>query len=197
MLLCTGCSGLLSSPEYHEPKTYDLGIPEVRQALPFSLLIRPFTSDTSARYKMLFRKGERLIPDEFARWSRTPSEMLTRYCRIAFSRSTDHAAGRDGVPHPEFVLTGTVLSFETDVTAKISRLFVKCVLCDTENDFRIFWAKTYFITVPAAISEKEPGQGAAVAMRQAVENFVRDLDQDLSGLSLPSAGGKELSPKGK
>lgn len=176
-----GCSWLLSDPEYHETVTYDLGLPEVRKPLPFPLVIRSFSADTSARYKMLFRSGERLVPDEFSRWSRTPAEMLTRYCRLAFSRSLDRAP--EGKQEREYLLAGSVLACETDLTTQVSRLYVKCSLCDSEKDFQVLWSKTYFISEPVTISKEAPGKGAADSMCKAAEKFVQELDQDLSGLA--------------
>ena len=191
LFLSAGCSGLLPDPEYHETVTYDLGLPEVRKPLPFPLVIRPCSADTSARYKMLFRSGERLVPDEFARWSRTPAEMLTRYCRIAFSRSLDRIPA--DTPAREYLLTGSVLACETDLTASVSRLYVKCALCDSERDFQVLWSKTYFISEPVTISKEAPGKGAADSMRRAAEKLVQDLDQDLSGLAdRLKADGKKL-----
>lgn len=180
LLVCTGCSGLFSSPEYHETRIYDLSFPEVRESLPIHLTIRPFSSDTSARYKMLFRNGDQIIPDEFARWSRTPAEMLTRHCRIAFSRSTDSTAAPDAHPRREFVLEGTVLAFESDLAEKVCRLYVRCRLLDAENNDMVLWSKSYFITAPAVFSPDSPGTGAAAAMRQAAGTFVRDLSKDLA-----------------
>lgn len=186
LFVCTGCSGLFPSPEYHEPSTYDLRFPEVWSPLPFPLIVRSFSSDTSARYKMLFRDGERVVPNEFARWSRIPSEMLTRYCRIAFSRSTDRTSPA-GMPSHEFVLSGTVLAFEADMTDKVCRLYVKCALSRAENDSRILWGRTYYITASAAFTPDSPGKGAAAAMRRAAEIFIRDLYRDLSALDLSKA----------
>jgi len=186
LLSCTGCSGLFSSPEFHETVVCDLGFPEVREPLPFSLTVRSFSSDTSARYKMLFRIGEQLRPDEFACWSRTPAEMLTRHCRIAFSRSMDRSAP-NAVPAREFVLTGSVLAFEADLNEKVCRLYVRCTLSDAENNSGILWSKTFFVTAPAIFSQDAPGKGAATAMRQAAETFVHELSRDLASLDLTSA----------
>lgn len=181
LLVCSGCSGLFSSPEYHETAVYDLGFPEVLEKLPFPLTVRAFSSDTSARYKMLFRNGEQLVPDEFARWCRCPSDMLTRYCRIALSESTARTSS-ESLAAREFVLSGTVLAFESDMNDKVCRLYVKCALSDAENESRVLWAKTYFTTAPAVFSPDDPGKGAAVAMRQAAETFIRDLSRDLVSL---------------
>lgn len=187
LLSCTGCSGLFSSPEFHETVIYDLGFPEVREPLPFPLTVRSFASDTSARYKMLFRSGEQLRPDEFARWSRTPAEMLTQYCRIAFSRSTDSSAS-NAVPAREFVLTGSVLAFEADLNEKVCRLYVRCALSDAENNSGILWSKTFFVTAPADFPQDSPGKGAATAMRQAAETFIRELSRDLTEAEKKPAG---------
>ena len=196
LLVSSGCSGLLSSPEYHETSVYDLGFPDVQEKLPFTLTVRPFSSDSSTRYKMLFRNGEQLTPDEFSRWSRTPSEMLTRYCMIAFSGSTDRSAPGTS-PEREYVLTGTVLVFETDLNDKISRLYVRCSLSDAGNDSRILWSKTYFIKTPAVLSPDAPGKGAAASMRLAAGTFIRDLSLDLTFFSRSTAAGETHSRTGK
>ena len=111
--LLAACSfSLIPEADVTENGIFDLASPAAIGELPFTIDVNAFSSECAGRYKMVFReKGNRIVVDEFNRWSMPPGAMLTKYLAARFAAQS----GNHG--KPAFELDGTVLTCELNKPA--------------------------------------------------------------------------------
>jgi len=176
-VLSTSCS-LLPSPRYNGPKLYDIGVPETYPDLPYTLTVLPFTTDTSARYKMLYRVGEnQLETDEYNRWTLPPGSMLTKYLSVSFKPT-----GPDlpKAKRPAFILSGKILFFEADLTKNAVRLTVEYRI-ERENTSADEKPFTSSFSILEPLPNNSPDE-IANAMGRAVKQFADRLKSQMDTL---------------
>ena len=118
--LLAACSfSLIPEADVTENGIFDLASPAPIGELPFTIDVNAFSSECAGRYKMVFReKGNRIVVDEFNRWSMPPGAMLTKYLAARF------AAQSGNLGKPAFELDGSVLNCEMDKEKKHVDLMV-------------------------------------------------------------------------
>ncbi len=172
-LVLSGCFGVFGGREVSVTRVYDIGFPPQKLSQEFAacnLDVANFASDSSARFKMLFRHGNELKPSENCRWAQTPQEMLTRYFRIVFGSQSN----------APYRLEGLLLAFESDPAEKVCRLFFRYSVCRTSDD-RTVYSGISRIVIPLP-GNAEPGSGFADAMHKAVEQLVTEIGEKVRKL---------------
>ena len=142
--LLAACSfSLIPEADVTENGIFDLASPAAIGELPFTIDVNAFSNECAGRYKMVFReKGNRIVVDEFNRWSMPPGAMLTKYLTARFaSQSGNHRK-------PAFELDGTVLNCEMDKEKKHVDLMVHFFIVERGDDaFKITGTEEYVIQV--------------------------------------------------
>ena len=143
---------VIPQAEYTETRTFDLVSPGPIGELPFTIDVDAFSSECASRYKMVFREeGNRIVVDEFNRWSMPPGAMLTKYLTARFAAPSGHY-GLDG--RPAFELDGSVVNCELNRTKKQVDLLVHFFIIEHGNDdFKITGTENYSIPVDGTAAE--------------------------------------------
>ena len=176
--LLAACSfSLIPQSDFTETRTFDLAAPEALGELPFIVDVDAFSSECAGRFKMAFREdANRIVVDEFNRWSMPPGAMLTKYLGARFAaQSGNHE--RDG--KPVFELDGSVLNCELDKTKKQVDLMVHFFIIEHGNDaFRITGTEDYAIPVDDTSAEAF-GDGLGKAAAEFAGHVVSILTNEL------------------
>ena len=163
--LLAACSFSVIPPaDSTETRIFDLISPAAIGGLPFTIDVDAFSSECAGRYKMVFREeGNRIVVDEFNRWSMPPGAMLTKYLAARFA--THGNQERDG--KPAFELNGTVLNCELNKAKKQVDLMVHFYIVEHGNDtFKITGTEEYEVQVDGTSAE-----AFADGMNKAAEKF--------------------------
>ena len=151
--LLAACSFSVIPPaDTTETRVFDLISPAAIGNLPFTIDVDAFSSECAGRYKMVFREeGNRIVVDEFNRWSMPPGAMLTKYLAARFAAQSGNQE-RDG--KLAFELDGTVLNCEMDKEKNLVDLMVHFFIVEHDNDtFKITGTEEYEIHVDGTSAE--------------------------------------------
>ena len=118
LLIHTGCFQLnIPASPGNQTVQYTLVLPGQFKVPVKKIAVAEFVSDSPAKFKMLSRKGAAQQFDSFAKWSQTPSVMLTAAFRKLY--------GIDDVQdNAEYLLEGDILTFERNLDTKTADLKV-------------------------------------------------------------------------
>ena len=135
-----------------ETRVFDLISPAAVSNLPFTIDVDAFSSECAGRYKMVFREeGNRIVVDEFNRWSMPPGALLTKYLAARLATYSDNQQ-RNG--KPAFELDGSVLNCELNKAKKQVDLMVHFFIVEHDDDtFRIAGTESYSIPVDGTTAE--------------------------------------------
>ena len=151
--LLAACSfSVIPQAEYTETRTFDLVSPGPIGELPFTIDVDAFSSECAGRDKMVFREeGNRIVVDEFNRWSMPPGAMLTTYLAARFAA---HSGNQERDGKLAFELDGTVLNCEMDKEKNLVDLMVHFFIVEHDNDtFKITGTEEYEIHVDGTSAE--------------------------------------------
>ena len=177
--LLAACNfNVIPPTEFTETRTFDLVSPAPLGELPFIINVDAFSSECASRYKMVFREdANRIVVDEFNRWSMPPGAMLTKYLSARFATHSDNQQ-RDG--KPAFELDGTVLNCELNKAKKQVDLLVHFFIIEHGDDtFRITGTESYSIPVDGSTAE-EFADGMNKAAGKFADHVVSVLKEELA-----------------
>ena len=162
--------------EYEAVHLYDVGLSSMVSR--YAVEVRPFASDTAARYKMLFRTSDsELKTDEYNRWTLPPAQMITKYLRSAFA--VDRAPGED-CDGSRFIINGNILAFEADLKTSKARLYVSYDISMPENAGFKPYVSSLNLEIPL---ESHTASAFAEAMSIASERLAEVLLEDMNALA--------------
>ena len=172
LLLHTACIQL-NIPESRGNRTveYTLVLPSQFKAPEKKIAVAEFVSDSPAKFKMLSRQGTELQFEPFAKWSQTPSVMVTAAFRKLY--------GLDDVQkNADYLLEGDILTFERNLDTKTADLkivyrFIK------RSDRTSVSCKELFTSVPL---KGDTPADFADAMSKAVAEQAEKIRQDINSL---------------
>lgn len=173
LLVMTACIQV-QMPETEQKKTahYVLLLPENFKAPALRVSVAEFTTDTSAKFKMLSRKGTEVIQEPFAKWDQSPTILLPAALRTlfnSFDSSYDKAA---------YLLEGDIRCFERNLDTKTADLNVVYRLTDRKSNQTVF-TKTLKTSVPLA---GDTPKDFADAMSKAVTEQANALCREFSAV---------------
>ena len=190
--LLAACNvNVIPPTEFTETRTFDLVSRAPLGELPFIINVDAFSSECASRYKMVFREdANRIVVDEFNRWSMPPGAMLTKYLSARFAaQSGNH--GRDG--KPAFELDGSVLNCELNKEKKQVDLLVHFFIIEHgDDDFKITGTENYGIPVDGTSAE-----AFADGMTKAAAKFADHVVYILKDELKKRAGEAEAAPETK
>lgn len=174
LVLSAGCFQL-NLPEVQGKKTaqYTLDLPADFKKPEISLAIAEFVSETSAKYKMVSRKGTEVFVDPFAKWSSTPSVMITSAFRKLFG--CDDSDNDEAI----YLLQGDIFLFERNLNRNTADLKIQYVLTERESGKNV-WKKELSTSVPLTGDTPE---AFALAMSKAVVIQAEAVRTDISKLN--------------
>jgi ABC-type uncharacterized transport system auxiliary subunit len=176
-LLLAGC--LFSGDTYHPVRFFDLGEPSATMMT--NLQVGNFSVSGPYRHKMVFRTAEHeLLVDEYNQWAQTPSALLTRYLRQAFSKSA----------RARYQVDGDILVFAGDPTANEAILEVVFTIRDTAARDKVIAHGHRRYPTPLSGSD---APALAAAMTVAAAEFATDLAREIPAPS-PVVGTEESTP---
>lgn len=173
-LLLGGCS--LLSTNYKQVNYYDIGKPAETCPENFNITVQPFFNTSPSSMKFYYRKDNySVLTDDYNKWTQNPEGMLTRYLNSYFAQETDSSAATNGITEKDYLLSGTINSFEIDLSQKEICFAVEYDIkkVDTNKSLR----KDYFIIKLPAKENK--AEAFAAAMSEAEKKFAERLRADL------------------
>lgn len=165
LLISSGC--VFTTEPYRLVKYHDLGNPDIIDTNGYSVKILPFDMSGPYKHKMVYRTGKNeLSSSEYNRWCQTPETMLTRYLKIAFGDR------RKGVV---FTLSGTIFSFEANMTEKKAVLTVEYEITKTDTKEIL---QTDCLSFRSDLADTTP-QTFADAMTEVSAKFAEKINNEL------------------
>ena len=165
------CGGLFSEPAYTPVYTYDIGFPSaelVQSASP--LEIEQLTGDSSARFKMFFRRGSRIEQNEYRKWVQIPSAMLTKYLKLVFTADDRK---------PMYSLGGSLIAFEADPGQHLCRLYIDYAIREKADNSIV---RSGILRIETPLPEGDEGEAFASAMSNAAADAAAAFDQIIKSL---------------
>lgn len=163
-------SGCFFTKEAFVPvRYYDVGNPDPSRFSKITLKTGAFTVTGPYKQEMIFRSDKNeLVKEQYSRWAIAPDMMLKRYLKMAFA---------DGRSKVEYTITGTILSFEADLSRKEAVLTVEYRVTPSVP------ANSPYVEKTSTFRKKmnEPGAEAfAQAMAGAVADFADSIADESS-----------------
>lgn len=172
-LITSGC--VFTTEPYRLVKYHDLGNPDIIDTTGYSVKILPFDMSGPYKHKMIYRTDKNeLSNSEYNRWVQSPEIMLTRYLKIAFGGTP-----ADKRKEPEFTLSGTILSFEADMTEKKAVLTVEYEIIRSDSKKIL---QTACLSFSSDLSDTTP-RTFADAMTKTSQKFAEKLNNELKTLT--------------
>lgn len=176
--LLAACSfSLVPQTGYTDPRTFDLASPAPHDELPFVVEVDTFSNECSGRYKMVFREEtNRIIIDEYNRWSMPPGSMLTKYLSARFAATPGN---QNKTVKPVFELDGTVLTCELNKPEKQVDLMIHYFIVEPGDErFKLTGTEDYSIPVDDTTAEAF-ADGMNRAAAQFADQVVKILTKEL------------------
>lgn len=179
ILCCTSSCSFFSHNEFQAVKLYDIGVPP--SADYSNIEVKPFTADSPARYKMLYRvANSELVTDEYNRWVLPPAQMMTKYLRTAFAVDRKPGESAQGI---KYILNGNILAFEADYKEHKARLYVSYEITPYNNDDEKM--KPYISSISIEVPlEKNSPDAFANAMTIASKKLTATILEDIKALAV-------------
>ena len=177
--LLAACNvNVIPPTDFTETRTFDLASPAPFDSLPFIVEVDAFSNECSGRFKMVFREEtNRIVIDEYNRWSTTPGALLTKYLAARLAAKSGNQ-GRDG--KPVFELDGSVLSCELNKPRKQVNLLVHFFIIEHGNDtLKISGTEDYSIQVEDTTAEAF-ADGMNKAAAKFADHVVSVLKEELA-----------------
>ncbi|MFA6102487.1 MAG: hypothetical protein WCV67_04215 [Victivallaceae bacterium] len=167
---------------YHETQTFDLE--QARPCCPAKTVIevKDFENLSGAGQKMRYRAEQyRIVIDGYNKWVQAPDIMISRYFMTAFSQS-----GVNMLDERSYILSGTLNSFEINLTTKTVYIQITCQLKERKTG-EIKLRKE--LSVSAAFKQDSPVEFAEAASK-AVRELTEKLSAEIAAVtaSRPAAG---------
>ena len=172
LLVHSGCIQLnIPASPGNQTVQYTLVLPEKFKAPAKKIAVAEFVSDSPAKFKMLSRKGTAQQFDTFAKWSQSPSELVTAAFRKLY--------GIDDIQdNAEYLLEGDILTFERNLDTKTADLKIVYRLLKY-SDRTVVFRKELSTAVPL---KGDTPADFADAMSKAVAEQAEKIRQDLDSL---------------
>ena len=172
LLIHTGCIQLnIPASPGNQTVQYTLVLPVQGKAPAKKIAVAEFVSDSPAKFKMLSRKGTAQQFDSFAKWSQTPSVLMTTAFRKLY--------GIDDIQdNAEYLLEGDILTFERNLDTKSADLKVVYRLLN-RSDRKVVFRKELFSSIPL---KGDTPADFAEAMSKAVAAQAEMIRENLDSL---------------
>jgi ABC-type uncharacterized transport system auxiliary subunit len=171
--LC-GCSIFPRGPDF-QVSSFDLGVPA--GDLNFgkcSLDTGDFQGETPSHQKMVFRSGiNRLLMDEYNRWSEIPPEMVKSFLNRAFAARPAEAGAK------KLLVEGDLFQFEGNLDRMTADVQVELTVLELPGR-TVVMKKIYSESVPF---EKKDSAMFAAAMSSGVRKITEKFAADISKIS--------------
>ena len=168
MILFASCIAIQTAciqvnlPESTPKKTvhYTLDLPRDFKSPSVQIAVAEFASESPAKFKMLLRKGTELQQDSFAKWSQSPSVMISAALRDLF--------GCDDADYEKspFLLEGDIYIFERNLDTNTADLKILYRLVNRKNGDTVF---TKLLNSSVSLKGNSPADFAAAMSKAVVE----------------------------
>jgi len=168
---------------YHETQTFDLE--QAKPCCPEKVVVevKDFENLSGAGLKMRYRTEQyRIVIDGYNKWVQSPDIMVSRYFMTAFSQP-----GSNMLDDRSYILSGTLNSFEINLTTKTVSVQITCQLKERKTgDIKL----RKELSATAFFKQDSP-----VEFAEAASKAVRELADKLSveiaaAAASPAAAGK-------
>lgn len=153
---------------YHETQTFDLE--QAKPCCPEKTVIevKDFENLSGAGLKMRYRTEQyRIVIDGYNKWVQSPDTMISRYFMAAFSQP-----GGNMLDERSYILSGTLNSFEINLTTKTVSVQITCQLKERKTgNIRLLKE----LSASASFKQDSP-----VEFAEAASKAVRELTEKLS-----------------
>ena len=174
LLLGSACIQV-NVPETRSAATshYALELPKDFKTPNVRVAVAEFSSESPAKFKMLSRTGTTLMRDPLAKWTQSPSVLLSSAFRDLFGcDETDYSKAK-------YLLEGDIYVFERNLDTKTADLKVLYRLVRTDNNEGVF-AKPLVSSVPV---KDDSNKAFADAMSKAVVEQAEKIRQEINALA--------------
>jgi ABC-type uncharacterized transport system auxiliary subunit len=166
---------------YHESHNFDLGQAEPCCPEKIVIEVQDFENLSGAGQKMRYRAEQyRIVIDGYNKWAQSPDAMISRHFMAAFSQPGGNMLGERS-----YILSGTLNSFEINLTTKTVSVQITCQLKERKTgDIKL--RKEF--SASASFRQDSP-----VEFAEAASKAVRELAEKLgagiaAAVASPAAG---------
>ncbi|MBQ9771675.1 MAG: membrane integrity-associated transporter subunit PqiC [Lentisphaeria bacterium] len=140
LVVLTGCIQLnIPDSPGNQTMQYTLVLPSQAKTSVKNVAVTEFSSESPAKFKMLSRQGTVQQFDSFAKWSQTPSVMVSSAFRKIYGIDDDVDA--------EYLLEGDILTFERNLDKKTADLRIVYSVVK-RSDRKVIFRKELSSSVP-------------------------------------------------